>query len=58
MSSVMFLCLPADGSVGTAQVARFPGLVQGAQSGSNMLWEVWADAALFKANLMKADIAW
>jgi hypothetical protein len=40
MSSVMFLGLEpvaADGAVGAAEVARFPGLVQGAEGGRLIL---------------------
>ena len=37
-----FEAVAADGSVGAAEVARFPGLVQGAETGGNVLGKLGA----------------
>ena len=37
-----FEAMAADGGVGASQVSWFPGFVQRAEGGGNVLWELWA----------------
>ena len=41
-----FELVPADGSVGAAQVARFPGLVQRTECGRDILWKLGAGGSV------------
>jgi hypothetical protein len=39
---VWFELVATDGAVGASEVAAFPGLVEGAEGGGNVLGELWA----------------